>query len=166
MNSNKTFFQAVIFFLALVIQSCSGPDKKEPNTVSVQNDLPKMVVTKSDGSLVNMKDQTGKIVLILFQTDCDHCQREAAAIEENILAFNQYTLYFVTTSSIKEIETFANDYKLTGHPNVHFGQTTNQSVLDNFGPIEAPSVYIFSSEKKLVKSFNGETEIGQILKYI
>jgi cytochrome oxidase Cu insertion factor (SCO1/SenC/PrrC family) len=168
MKPNKNFFHLATFFF-LMIQSCTSSDNKDStdsNSTTVQNDLPQMVVTKSDGSQLNMRELTGKTVLILFQTDCDHCQREAAAIQENITAFKDYSLYFITTTSHKEIETFASEYKLAGHPNVYFCQTTSQSVLDNFGPIDAPSLYIFSPDQKLVKAFNGETQINEILRYI
>jgi peroxiredoxin len=159
----------IALFIFIIIQSCtssSNKDNTDSNSGAVQNDLPQMVVTKPDGSQLNMRDLTGKSVLVLFQPDCDHCQREAHAIQENISAFNSYTLYFITTTSHQEIETFAREYKLANHPNVHFCQATSQSILDNFGPIDAPSLYIFSSDKKLIKAFNGETHINEILRYI
>jgi peroxiredoxin len=124
-----------------------------------------MSVSTIGGKEVDLKELTGYVVLILFQTDCDHCQREATAIQENISAFKEYSLYFITTTSQQEIETFANDYKLAGYENVHFCKTTGQSILESFGPIDAPSVYIYS-DQKLVKSFNGETSINEILKFI
>ena|SRR6187402_1646950 len=160
------FFKVAALFLLIVIQCCSSSSDKDSSTVGAPNDLPQMVATKPDGSQLNMKELTGKTVLILFQTDCDHCQREANAIQENISAFKPYSVYFITTSSQQQIETFAKEYRLSDYPNVHFCQTTSQSILDNFGPIDAPSLYIFSSDRKLIKSFNGETPIGEILKYI
>ena len=159
-------FKLAALFLLIVVQCCSSSSDKATNSVAGQNDLPQMVVTKPDGSQLNMNEMTGKIVLILFQTDCDHCQREAAAIQENISAFKPYSVYFITTSSQQQIDTFAKKYRLADYPNVHFCLTTSESILDNFGPIDTPSLYIFSSDRKLVKSFNGETPIGEILKYI
>ena len=169
MKLNKHCLHLNTVFLFIIIQSCTSSGNKDntySNSTTVQNDLPQMVVTKPDGSQLNVWELTGKTVLILFQPDCDHCQREAHAIQENISAFNSYTLYFITTTPHQEIETFAREYKLAGLPNVHFCQTTSQSILDNFGPIDAPSLYIFSSDKKLIKAFNGETQINEILRYI
>lgn len=162
---NKHFWVAALFLL-IVIQCCTSSSDKGSSSMAVQNDLPQMVVTKPDGSQLNMKELSGKTVLILFLTDCDHCQREATAIQENISAFKPYSVYFITTSSQQQIETFAKEYRLSDYPNVHFCQTTSQSILDNFGPIDSPSLYIFSSDRKLIKSFNGETHINEILKYI
>ena len=112
MRPNKHFKVAALFLL-IVIQCCSSSSDKDSSSVAGQNDLPQMVVTKPDGSQLNMKELTGKTVLILFQTDCDHCQREAAAIQENISAFKPYSVYFITTSSHQQIETFAKEYKLS-----------------------------------------------------
>jgi hypothetical protein len=152
----------IVSFLHL---KCSSPSTNNPNVEAVQNDLPSMFVMTANGTQLNIKDVTGKVVLILFQTDCDHCQREATAIQQNISAFKEYSLHFITTTSLQEIQTFANQYKLTGYPNVHFYKTSNQNILDNFGPIDAPSLYIYS-DQKFVKAFNGETSINEILKYI
>ena len=157
----------VALFLALCIcqLKCSSSGDKGSNGVAVQNEFPAMTVTSLDGAQLNINELKGKVVLILFQTDCDHCQREAAAIQQNISAFQAYSLYFITTTSNEDIQAFANQYKLKDYQNVHFCSTSNRSILDSFGPIDAPSLYIYS-DQKLVKAFNGETDIDAILKYI
>jgi peroxiredoxin len=155
----------IVFVVSLV--ACSKPERKQTETVATTpNDLPNMVITLADGNTVEAKKLSGKTVLILFQPDCDHCQHEARKIGENITAFRDHAVYFVSASSMDEIKAFANDYKLAGIPNVIFGQTTTTSVLDNFGPIQAPSIYIYSQSGKLTKRFNGQTDIGEILKYL
>lgn len=153
---------AVLVALCIPQIKCSSSTKDANGS---QNDFPSMTVTSVAGTEVKLKELSGKVVLILFQTDCDHCQRESAAIQQNIGAFKEYTLYFITTTSQQEIETFANSYKLSGYENVHFCKTTGPAILENFGPIDAPSLYIYS-DQKLVKSFNGETPINEILKFI
>jgi peroxiredoxin len=155
----------LIAFITCLI-ACSNQEKKQTETVTKPNDFPNMQITLADGSTLEAKSLSGKTVLILFQPDCDHCQHEARAIEENITAFRDHRVYFISSSSMEEIKTFSNDYKLAGIPNVIFGQTSTNSVIDNFGPIQAPSIYIYSHSGKLTKHFNGQTEIGEILKYL
>jgi peroxiredoxin len=152
----------------IFILSCSTSSKEENGSSDQpsRNDLPDMEIIKLDGSRINAKELVGKTILFLFQTDCDHCQREAADMEKNLSAFTEYSLYFVTSNPPAQIERFANSYKLTGHKNVHFGRTSNESILKSFGPIDAPSVYIYSSDHRLVKSFNGEVSVVEILKYL
>lgn len=163
--SKKVIGLALIVTSCIFQLKCSQSREENANAAAGQNDLPKMEVSRLDGTKVNINELKTKIVLILFQTDCDHCQREATAIQENISGFQSYELYFITTTSPADIEAFANQYKLSGYSNVHFCRTSNESILKSFGPIDAPSIYIYS-EKKLVKSFNGETDINEILKYV
>jgi thiol-disulfide isomerase/thioredoxin len=146
--------------------SCGSGDKSNSGTAENTeevNQLPAMIGTKLDGSTVNIKQLHEKVVLILFQPDCDHCQREAVQIHDHLDAFADYSIYFITTDSLPVIEKFAIDYHLKNASHVHFIQTPVQSILTNFGNIDAPSLYIYSKEQKLVKKFNGETPIEKII---
>lgn len=160
---------SLFFILLLSSFSCSAPasnnEKRQINADAV-NDLPSMTITFLDGSTLNIKELEGKTILIFFQPDCDHCQREARDIQQNLAAFRNNTLYFITASSLPAIEKFALDYKLFGHPNVFFAFTSAENILNSIGPVSAPSLYIYSTEHKLIKAFNGEVEIEKVLKYI
>lgn len=124
-----------------------------------------MRVITSDQSTVDLRELEGKIMLVLFQPDCDHCQREAQEIRKNLNKFNEYALYFISADQMPAIEQFGRTYDLLGHSNIKFGATTVENVLGNFGPISAPSVYIYV-DQKLVKKFNGEVGIDLILQAI
>jgi peroxiredoxin len=144
----------VFVFILFLLPGC-GP---------AENDLPEMSVQLTDNTPVNMKEVEDKTILVLFQPDCDHCQREAADIEENLVKFEEYQLYFLSNASIPELQQFANTYKLNNAPNVHFGTTPAEYIIQNFGSIPTPSLYIYSKDGKLVNEFKGETPIENILK--
>ena len=149
-----------IFLLVLVLGSCGKKEKPE----SVVNDLPALVITKTDGSQLAMKSVTGKTVIVMFQPDCDHCQREAIEIRNHVAAFADYQVYFVSSAPVPTVDQFSIDYKFKGLPNFHFGVTTVDEVLNSFGPIDAPSVYIYNEQGRLKQNFNGETVIQLILR--
>jgi len=155
---NKIRISIVLIGL-LILGACSRTEKKEPAV----NDLPPVTITLLNGTSVNLKTLEGNVMLVLFFPDCDHCQRESAAIQQHLAKFKSYTLYFLSTAPTTEIETFSRDYKLNGYDNVHFGVTTVQEVLDNFGAVATPSVYLYANGMK-TKVFNGETAIEEILK--
>jgi len=167
---NKKIVVVSMLIAAWVCTSCSGPTSQNKiapeDRAPIANDLPNMALTLLDGSKVSTRELTGEIVLIIFRPECDHCQREAKEIEENLVSFGKSRLYFISSEPTQEIEKFARDYGLMGLPNVFFGWTPVEHVLNSFGPIATPSMYIYSSERKLVKVFNGEVEIGMVLKYI
>jgi peroxiredoxin len=163
-----------VFVLVLAVGCAKKEGKPQENSTTKEaasqkveaSDFPSMQITLLDGKLMNAKELKGKTVLVLFQPDCDHCQHEAEDIEDHLASFRDYTLYFVSSAGPEEIRKFSNTYKLSGIPNIIFGATTVESILNNFGAIQAPSIYIYSEEGKLVNSFNGQTDVGVILKYL
>jgi cytochrome oxidase Cu insertion factor (SCO1/SenC/PrrC family) len=160
--------QMLLFFAVLAaLTGCSTKEKEaQQEDVAVPNDLPAMTISLPDGRTIDARTLKGKNVLVLFQPDCDHCQHEAEEVRENLEAFRDYTLYFISSAPMAEIEKFASDYKLSGNSNVVFGWTATENVLNNFGPIQAPSVYIYADQGRLVQKFNGQTDVGVIVKYL
>jgi len=153
--------------LTIVLLACSGPSKNkvEETIPPATNDLPKMTVITSNRSEINLNQLKGNTIIILFQPDCDHCQREAKEIRQHLDEFKDYALYFISSDQLRSIEAFGQSHDLLGHINVNFASTTVDDVIKNFGPIPAPSVYIYS-DQKLVKKFNGEVAIETILRAI
>jgi len=171
----KTRLSLLLFLsmLASVQISCSQSVKKESDKTSAEvvsetSDLPNMKLTKIDGTTLEARGLAGKskIILIFFQPDCDHCQNEARQIANRLPAFAGYTLYFISGSSLPEIEKFSRDYKLNDQPNINFAGTDGQSIFDNYGGIPAPSIYLYSVEGDLIEKFNGEMEIDVVIKYL
>lgn len=167
--STASIMKHAIAFLALTIftaTSCSRSSESETDPTSFSNDFPHMKIALLEGDVINARELSGQMVLVLFQPDCDHCQREAAQIREHLEAFREYNLYFVSTSPAEQVAMFARDYDLNGKKNVRFGLTTVEEILDNFGAIQAPSMYIYSEKGELVRGLNGEVDISEILKYL
>jgi peroxiredoxin len=127
------------------------------------SDLPDMTITKLDNSRLRLKELKGRNILVLFQPDCDHCQRETREIKAHLPAFKDYTLYFVSNYPVDQLRQFSQDYALATEPNVVFASTTLDDILNTLGPQPSPSVYIYDEQGRLVKSFLGETPISQIL---
>lgn len=132
--------------------------------VFAQAPAPDLPITLLDGAKTNANRLKGNIVLIMFQPDCDHCQREAEQISAHLQAFTKYTMYFVSSASAAEISKFAKEYKLQ-KPGILFGRAEGNHVVKAFGPIEAPSLYIYVDGKE-VQSFNGEVAIEVVIKYL
>jgi peroxiredoxin len=127
------------------------------------NDLPDMPVRMTDGAFRQMNQVKGKSILVLFQPDCDHCQREAAGMSENLEHFNDYQVYFISSASAPELQQFATTYGLSNASNFKFGSTAVDNILNHFGSIPTPSLYIYSENGTLVKKFIGEAPIEEIL---
>jgi peroxiredoxin len=133
---------------------------------TAQSDLPVLPMEMTDGTKISSKDLEGKVALILFFPDCDHCQREAAQIQKNIAGFKDYTLYFITSAGFDEIRHFASTYQLQNYKNVKFARAEAKDVIKAFGPVETPSIFLYDKDGKLIETFTGEIAVEVILKYI
>lgn len=164
----KLHFTLIFLAFALIfsVSSCtdSGANKeKNEKKLAAQNDIPNLSLTTIEGENITIKENfRGKTILVLFQPDCDDCQREAQQIRENIAVFQDYDLYFVSSANTGQIAAFAEHYQLNDKENIVFAQTTVQDVIQNLGQVPAPSIYIYSEEGVLVKSFHGEVGIDRI----
>lgn len=169
----QTFLYAIPIAIMAVALFLLLPGIKEKNTEipstsakNLANQLPNLKLLGMDGSVNYSRELNGKNVLVLYNPDCDHCQREAKEIRMQIEAFQNYTVWFVSSDNVENISRFAKDYDLVGQANVHFVRTEVMEVINNFGAIATPSVYIYSDERQLIKAINGETSIDQIIRFL
>lgn len=176
----SVFFPA--FFLVLLVMGACNQSGKAPAqeqtaladspapennqsgpVASAATDLPPLPLLKLDGTSLMANQLNGKIILYFFQPDCDHCQRETGQIRENLAAFRDYQVYFISNYPQQTIAKFAQDYKLAFEPNFVFAHATINDILNTVGPMESPSMFIYAADGRLVKNFNGETPIQEIL---
>jgi thioredoxin-related protein len=158
----------LIIMVVLTIFACNKQEEKRndlPTAVQKTNDLPLMPITIKGQPPKSAKALTGNTILIFYQPDCDHCQREAKEISDRLDQFKDFKIYFTTTESFEAMDRFASDYNLSGKPNVFFAQTSIDAILGTVGPISAPSIFIYQ-DQKLVKHLDGETPVSEILKYL
>lgn len=167
----KAIFPLLIAVMAFACESKKEQGGQAPETSPAAeasqpvrtSDLPPIPVAMVDGSTRQLKQLKGKTVLVLFQPACDHCQREANEIREHLDNFQDYQVYFISSAELAEIQQFAIDYKLSDETNFHFGTTSAVNVVNSFGSIPTPSLYIYSADGQLITDFKGETPIEKIL---
>lgn len=156
----------ILLPLIFILSQCNKPEKKVLVARKEINELPYLTFTNLDGSIATTRDLPGASILILFNADCDHCQREAKSIQEKLNSFKGYTLQFIASDPVDIIQKFSRDYQLDNQPNVRFGRAEGVDVYTNFGSIPTPSIYIYSKEKRFIKSFLGETPVDEIISFL
>ncbi|MBK8289845.1 MAG: redoxin domain-containing protein [Flammeovirgaceae bacterium] len=114
----------ILLPIIFIFSGCNKPEKKSQSPVVTKeiNEFPYLTFTNLDGSPATTRDLPGASVLILFNADCDHCQREAQAIQEKLESFKKYTLQFIASDAPEVIQKFAQDYKLTNQPNISLAE--------------------------------------------
>lgn len=106
------------------------------------------------------------LVLIYFNSECDHCQYEVRDIKKNIADFSKATVVFMSSEPLTKINAFADSSGLKDFPNVFFTKISSNDAFTAFGSLGIPHVFIYGSDKVLRKEFKGETSAEVILKYL
>ena len=121
---------------------------------------------------LNDKDFTEKdlsstytsILVIYFNTTCDHCQYEAQEIYKNKEKFSKTQILFVSDEPTKDLQAFQTKYKLAELPNLSVLEDKNKVFGKSFGVTSIPSIFIYDADKNLKKHLQGSIKIELILK--
>ncbi len=159
----------VILILCAIGWMANASFKKVQVSKSVKeklNTLPVFsLVTLDSSSLESTALAAGSLVLIYFNSECDHCQYEAQDIKNNIKAFSKATLVFMSSEPLAKIQAFAGTSGLSDQTNISFTKITSNDAFTSFGTLAVPHVFIYGPDKILRKEFKGETKAEAILKY-
>jgi peroxiredoxin len=150
----------------LLLAGCSGDKKALPadaETNAAAKGLPNFTMTTLDGVDIRANSLEGKNILIFYNPDCDHCQRQAQAIRGRIKDFSDWSIYFIAASGETQSRKFASTYDLHEQKNIVFATAGIPEVVREMGSIGTPSIFVYSQEGKLIKQFDGETPVGDIL---
>lgn len=107
-----------------------------------------------------------RTILILFTPDCDHCQREADEISKHPELFRDYKLYFVAADQPPVIKGFSEKHGLANWSNAVFARGDIAPVMTAFKPISMPAIFIYDDQGFLVKRFDGETPVSNIVEFL
>lgn len=96
------------------------------------------------------------VVLIYFNSTCDHCREEMNAIKKEIDLFDEANLIFFSSEEMPSIVEFASWSGLSGS-NVRFGKVSPEEVASRFGVLSLPQIFIYNQQGALNEIFSGET---------
>jgi thiol-disulfide isomerase/thioredoxin len=126
-----------------------------------------MLLMDSNTVLKAQEIPMGKpILLLFFRPDCPHCQRETRLLLDHMDSLKNVRIYFLATAPFKDIRDFYFSYHLDKQKNLTVGRDQEHSFYQAFRPASVPYTAIYDANKKLVKIFNEEAGIENILKAI
>ena len=106
-------------------------------------------------------------VIIYFHPECEHCQYEASEIGKESERFAKANMILITPDdSIKRVEAFAIKYRLWEVDNLAILVDRKNQFKKQFGASIIPSVFIYGSDKKLLKMYKGEVQMKAIIQFI
>jgi peroxiredoxin len=131
--------------------------------------LPAAGFASLQGDPVNLHDfgNLKPMVIIYFHPECEHCRYEAAEIGQNAADFGKCQLVMVTPDdSLPRIKAFCTENHLWEVDNIEILTDKKNHFPGFFGKTGIPSVFVYNTERKLIRFFRGETKIEAIINSI
>lgn len=104
-------------------------------------------------------------IILFFNRDCDHCQYEAKSLLEHKSDFVNTNFWWVTTVDSSAINDFSKKRHLDKLSKHFFAKLPAEKVVETFGSVSVPHIFIYDKAGVLQKEFRGETKIEALLTY-
>lgn len=104
-----------------------------------------------------------KIMLVIFNPQCDHCQHEAETLSKNLDKFEKTHIVMAAIGPLAEINDFARKYNLANKSNIQFTQDTHYFLLSFYNLSNLPFHAFYNKKKELISVKQGSLSIDKIL---
>ncbi|MBC9915101.1 TlpA family protein disulfide reductase [Chitinophaga varians] len=154
----QIFWVSIIF----IFYQC----KQYSLTPVVGDSMPSIDVLLMDSStVINTSKMEGKnsYVLLFFEPDCPHCQKEIESILKNIESFDNAKFCFLSISSFPEIKNFCKRYDIIRYRNVVVGRDTAAAYAKYFSIRAVPHTSIYTSDRRLKKIFASSVDAKELI---
>lgn len=158
-----------LFLLCLsVISSLVLSAQKDSSDNYVKNfmNIPLMQVpVLPDSSLYTNANirKHAPFVLMFFNPDCDHCQKETKELLAYKDELKNIQILMVSASTLSEIRDFYETYQLSSMPNISMGRDIQYRLGSIYKLRTYPSIFVYDSSGALAKAFVGNIGIPAIL---
>ena len=120
-------------------------------------------------SFTNKNLATGKpLFFFFFDCDCDHCQHAMANLNEHYKDYKKAAIYLISLDDQQKIQAFMTKYApvVNGQKNVTMLQDTRNEFIAKFKPIRYPSMFLYSTDKKLLDYEDNAESMFRFIKQI
>lgn len=126
--------------------------------------LPSLRLLNMDSTIFETKDlpEQKPLVIIFFNTTCEHCQQEAQLLSRGQDSLKAATVLWVSEENIADISTFAQQYHLP----YKVLKAGSGYCYRQFGVNAIPTILIYDTQRKLVKQLKGASSIAAITQHL
>jgi len=161
-KNEQNMKKSILFFCFLIsfVSSAQTPSQTVPDFIFFNLD---------NTSFTNKNLTTGKEMLfIFFDVACDHCLNTIKALNTRIKDCKEISVYLISLDNKVLINNFLNQYgkNLADQKNVTVLQDLKNQFITQFGPRKYPSVFLYSSENKLILYDDEDQSLEKVFKII
>jgi hypothetical protein len=154
------FFRLVVLDTAEKATTLKQPKKKKKQG---DEDKTTVVATVTSNNFTNK----GNLFVMMFSPTCEHCENETGLLEKNIGLFKEGKLVLMTNPKFKEyLPTFMKKLNTMQYPQLSVGLDDSDFIKETFLYQPLPQINIYNSQRKLIKTFSGDTPIDSLKPYM
>lgn len=127
------------------------------------SELPRLSLTTLDGNAFLIPEGE-PVVLVYFNSTCDHCQRQLEAMRKESSQLEGTTIVLMSAQSLEDLRAYFNGVDQGNFNVVH---VSPEQVSEKFGVLALPQIFVFGADHQLLDLFTGETDpkkIGSLLR--
>lgn len=120
---NKNIFSCIFF--AITFSILAGNCQSNSPSAQKKSDIPSIEILSLDSTSVfntNTISNKKPVVLLFFNTTCDHCQKEATDLVKNKAELKKIQLVMISTENLTAISSFYKQYALSTLDNLIIGK--------------------------------------------
>ncbi len=136
------------------------------NESSVKGDLPEIELLLPDSTTrYRISEIKGKrpVVLLFFNTTCDHCQSFAREMLKKQEQLKEFELFMASSESLSLIKKFRNEYSLFELKNLVIGKDVFSAGIRTFHFESYPFCSIYNKQHKFIRSFEREFTVEDVI---
>lgn len=160
----KTSIACSIFILQCLV----GTAQKDPSssTIAFYQSIPAFqITTVPDSNIYSsaLLQKNKPVVIILFNPDCEHCQRETKELLAWRNEIKELQIVMVSAAPYHKVKTFYEDYNIAVLPNIKMGCDIEYKLVLTFKATSYPAVYVYDAKGILSKAFVGGASVPAII---
>jgi thiol-disulfide isomerase/thioredoxin len=130
--------------------------------------VPVIDLSLTDGRRLTNQDLVpGAFVLVYFSPDCEHCKQFITGLIQKEKLVRSKQIVLASFVEVNTLKTFEEAIGLRKFPNVRLGsEGESYRIARGMSIKKFPFVALFDGSRKLVRTFEGEQPMGQILEAI
>ena len=150
-------------FILIGLASC----KTQKANVNASEEIPYFTFYTLDAQRFTKDsfDNKRTKLILYFNSECDHCEKQAKWLSNDIHLFSDLELTFVSFEEMTAIRTFRDKHNFL-QKNITFLQDSRLTFSNKFGVETFPSILLYSKKGRLIHVFDGETKVDEILGYL
>ena len=154
-----------VFLALLILSSCKITQNSTATTIA--KEIPYFTFYKLNSQRFTKEsfdDKRTKFILY-FNSECEHCEKQAKWISKEIELFSHLEMVFVSHEEMNAIKRFR-DLHNFNQENITFLQDARLTFFNKFGTETFPSILIYNKKGELIQNFEGETKVEKLLEFI